>query len=395
MEEEELKSRNENKDDYDEEFLFFDALDEFPFYDCSEIFEPIVSDADSNTLSEKLPQVNLLRRRYSSSGGDADEKESWGLSSSVSFEKNHFSSIAEKIIPCPEIKENKGESENNFGNIENPDKIKLNLSSESVNLYVDEILKQENEADSRFTYADTERIHNLVEHDSSVREIHNANSSFLILLAGLIIKAIGFQFNLLISFFTFPIWLMYCSYMFVMDPFRVIKRGREFLIRRSLRICGCVFGNLWGLVYKWMKDHTYIFRWGLKFGWGLLWSVYVCIVLVILLVSAFVVGGILMRIMVEEPIRMQDNLDFDYTEKSPVAFVPIMECPGADCGSNCGERLEVSKLDGMRVIPPKHKLQVTVSLTLPESDYNRNLGIFQVHLWSRDLFIIFLELFCL
>ena len=32
----------------------------------------------------------------------------------------------------------------------------------------------------------------------------------------------------------------------------------------------------------------------------------------------------------------------------------------------------------MRAIPSNNKIKVTVSLTLPESDYNRNLGIFQV-----------------
>ncbi|KAF7840365.1 seipin-2 [Senna tora] len=33
---------------------------------------------------------------------------------------------------------------------------------------------------------------------------------------------------------------------------------------------------------------------------------------------------------------------------------------------------------GERIVPARHKVQVTVSLLVPESEYNRNLGIFQV-----------------
>jgi seipin len=33
---------------------------------------------------------------------------------------------------------------------------------------------------------------------------------------------------------------------------------------------------------------------------------------------------------------------------------------------------------GERVIPSRHRVQVTVSLRVPESGYNRNLGVFQV-----------------
>ncbi|OVA16128.1 Adipose-regulatory protein [Macleaya cordata] len=96
------------------------------------------------------------------------------------------------------------------------------------------------------------------------------------------------------------------------------------------------------------------------------------------------VGGIVMRYIVEEPIKTTEILNFDYTKSTPVALVPIMGCPiSAPCnGSDCteDEKFEVGKyvVGSSPIIPPRHKLKLTISLTMPESDYNRKLGIFQV-----------------
>ena len=80
-----------------------------------------------------------------------------------------------------------------------------------------------------------------------------------------------------------------------------------------------------------------------------------------------------MRKMVEKPLQKTEILTFDYTKTSPVAYVPIMSYSGAGDLSNL-----LSKDVGGRIIPHNHKLQLTVSLILPESEYNRKLGIFQV-----------------
>lgn len=80
----------------------------------------------------------------------------------------------------------------------------------------------------------------------------------------------------------------------------------------------------------------------------------------------------------EEPIRMKGSLNFDYTKKSPVAFLPIIACPEASQDAYLLKNPEIGKVGGLRVIPPNHKLQVNILLTMPESDYNQNLGIFQV-----------------
>ena len=83
----------------------------------------------------------------------------------------------------------------------------------------------------------------------------------------------------------------------------------------------------------------------------------------------------------EKPIRMREVLNFDYTKHSPVAHVPIISCDGVvggGKGSENNNNVGVWKWRGERVIPYKHKVQVTVSLTVPESGYNRDLGVFQV-----------------
>ena len=82
---------------------------------------------------------------------------------------------------------------------------------------------------------------------------------------------------------------------------------------------------------------------------------------------------VLVRRLVEEPIQIKEMLNFNYAKHSPVAYVPIVPCTGIGCGEHCKE-----VIGGIGFIPPTHRLQVKVSLTLPESEYNRNLGVFQV-----------------
>ncbi|XP_027111988.1 seipin-2-like [Coffea arabica] len=384
---EEGKSCNENgyvEKGKEEEFL--DACDEFPFYDCVESLPGrIESDADVSSSSsvsgvtldtkpspEKPSPVSLRRRRFTS------------RKDSVSFEKNNVTSGDAMLRFSEKLKEN-GEKDGIFSlNSEKIDEIRHSLRSAKVENGESEGFDGESKANSMISYTNNERDDEYFEENSGLSRTHGGDSSFLMVLVRLVIKAIGFQFSLLFSFFTFPVWAIYTSYMFVMDPFGYMKRGRQYLIRKALRILGNFFGNVSSFVNEWFRQHKSLLELGLKFVWGLLWSVYVCVVLVVLLVSAFVVGGILMNAAVEEPVRIKEILNFDYTQKSPIAYVPIIGCPGPDCGIQSSENFDVLKFDGMRVIPLDHKLQVTVSLTLPESDYNRNLGIFQVRVDFLD-----------
>ena len=70
-------------------------------------------------------------------------------------------------------------------------------------------------------------------------------------------------------------------------------------------------------------------------------------------------GGFL----VEKPLHLDMNLSFDYTRSCPVAEVAFPQ----------------------RLVPPGRNLKSAVSLILPESDYNRKLGIFQVFVREREI----------
>nr|XP_043610408.1 seipin-2-like isoform X2 [Erigeron canadensis] len=88
--------------------------------------------------------------------------------------------------------------------------------------------------------------------------------------------------------------------------------------------------------------------------------------------------GVLMKCFLDEPVERFEELSFDYTKDAPIAYMPIMSCPQSFCDECDGDFESGKRAQLGRVIPLGHKLLATVSLTLPESDYNRNLGIFQV-----------------
>ncbi|KAK7306464.1 hypothetical protein VNO77_44405 [Canavalia gladiata] len=212
--------------------------------------------------------------------------------------------------------------------------------------------------------------------DSAPR-LGDSSSSFLEFTAGLVVKALGFQIKLVFMFMTYPLLFLYNLCMFFIDPFGTTKRGKIFLIGILSRVWGFVFRCIRPYARRWFKENESIWSVAFRCGWGLLWSIYVCCVLFGLLVSSFVFSGFLMKCLVEKPIQIREVLNFDYTKHSPVAYVPIKSCAGVMGGKGSENNVDVRKWVGERVIPSKHKVQVTVSLRVPESRYNRNLGVFQ------------------
>ncbi|KAJ1414170.1 Seipin family [Sesbania bispinosa] len=212
--------------------------------------------------------------------------------------------------------------------------------------------------------------------DSAPR-LGDSSSSFLEFIAGLVIKALGFQIKLIIMFVTYPLLFLFRCCMFFIDPLGTTRWGKQFLVGILCRVWGVLFGCIRPYIRRWFKENESIWSVAFRFGWGFLWSIYVCCVLFGLLVSSFVFGGFLMKCFVEKPIQMREVLNFDYTKHSPVAYVPIVSCAGVVGGKDSENNVDVTKWMSERVIPSKHKVQVTVSLRMPESGYNRNLGVFQ------------------
>nr|XP_043621977.1 seipin-2-like [Erigeron canadensis] len=205
----------------------------------------------------------------------------------------------------------------------------------------------------------------------------NSPSNLLYILVELLFRVIGYQTKFLASSVTFPVLLMRFSYLLVTEPNGIIKLGRDY-----------IFGNvydIWGICCSFFKLVRYIYdgnheaAWKLCFrvGKGLLWLFYCGVVCVALIIPAFLVSGMVTKWVVEEPLQVTEQLTFDYTRDTPMAFVPIVSC-SESLSLEHGKVSNVGKFFEPQVVPFGHELQATVFLTLPESDYNRNLGIFQV-----------------
>ncbi|XP_058102533.1 seipin-1 [Magnolia sinica] len=102
-----------------------------------------------------------------------------------------------------------------------------------------------------------------------------------------------------------------------------------------------------------------------KLGFGVLGAAYVCLVLVLVLVVSVLLGVGLVRLWMEEPVFVREPLHFDYTDVNPSAIVTFG-----------GKR----RMLGMKAwgIPVGHTFHVSVMLLMPESGFNRQVGVFQL-----------------
>ncbi|OVA05791.1 Adipose-regulatory protein [Macleaya cordata] len=372
------------KEEYSDSDQFLDVLDEFAFLDCNtnveseeesvgssklSVLEFVEGEArevvskDLHTLKPSFPDG--IRRRSSFRLGKKG-----GTSGGDSKDSNSKSPVISEITQvCEEITPRERKNEILFDLNENE---KVCEVSDSFKLSSDRIISSETKQN-----LEKSSITSTIDNPPS-GELNEFSSSFLVFVAELVIKAISFQLNLFFNFFTFPIWLLYCSFLFVTNPLRTLKIAKERIAEKFLRIWGVVFEVVSPFLSEQFKGQKSVGKLAAKFGWGFFWSVYVCMILFGFFVSGFVIGGLVMRYLVEEPIQITETLNFDYTKSSPVDLVPLMSCPSISCGVNCEEKAELGKFVGSRVIPPNQKLQLTISLTLPESDYNKKLGIFQV-----------------
>ncbi|XP_027060997.1 seipin-2-like [Coffea arabica] len=204
--------------------------------------------------------------------------------------------------------------------------------------------------------------------------------AFLRILTVLILELGGAQLSLFTSVFTLPIQIFNFWLTMLTLPFRALALTREHLMKKLLTLRSYFWFSLMYFICDRLKLQQSMLKVAVRFCWAFFWSVYVYLILVGLLIMGFVIGGITMRHLVVESIQTTENLNFDYTTSSPVAFVPVTSSPvtGASPGLISEDRMLFSKSAGGRTIPYNHKLQLTVLLTMPESEYNRNLGIFQV-----------------
>ncbi|CAL5364839.1 unnamed protein product [Camellia sinensis] len=103
-----------------------------------------------------------------------------------------------------------------------------------------------------------------------------------------------------------------------------------------------------------------------KIGMGLLGAVHVCMVLIMVMALAIVLGVGLVELWVEEPVVVRERLNFDYTQVHPNAILSF----------DGGQGRRRKKMTG---VPVGHTFYVSLVLLLPESDYNRQVGVFQLN----------------
>ncbi|KAL6959043.1 hypothetical protein U1Q18_014618 [Sarracenia purpurea var. burkii] len=106
-----------------------------------------------------------------------------------------------------------------------------------------------------------------------------------------------------------------------------------------------------------------------KIGVGILGAVYVSMVATMVMGFSVVVGVGLVHLWVEEPVLVREKLYFDYTEIRPLTVFSF-----ADGGGGRGGNYRTKKMG----VPVGHTFHVSLVLLLPESDFNRELGVFQL-----------------
>ncbi|KAL4368956.1 hypothetical protein GQ457_05G035850 [Hibiscus cannabinus] len=199
---------------------------------------------------------------------------------------------------------------------------------------------------------------NSAESGTELSDSLHSSLSLLMFMTRLTTKSIWFLLKLTIRFITFPITVLIYLIIFAIDPLRPLRQIAAYAITMLIKL--------------WLNSPCG--RLVLGFGWGILRAAYLAFVLCLCLLASLVISGILMRYLAEQPFVVKETLNFDYTKTSPVAFVPIVSCATVERK----KKIDVGMNLGSRIIRPFHELQVSVSLTLPESDYNRNLGMFQL-----------------
>lgn len=108
--------------------------------------------------------------------------------------------------------------------------------------------------------------------------------------------------------------------------------------------------------------------------WCCLSVAYVLTILGLLLVLTLSINLIIINTMMEDPIVIRQVLHFDYTQPKLATLLPLFSLKEVERIQN----LPRDKVVKMRVIPLGNWFHVSVVLTLPESNYNMKLDMFQV-----------------
>ncbi|XP_019435388.1 PREDICTED: seipin-2-like [Lupinus angustifolius] len=343
--------------------VFIDALDDCLFLHCSADGHHDLSESSpsSSTISQPdptspPPATTLRRRSIRRRSPVRDSANSTNIDSDNTLINGSRTSSRNNRNP-EVLKENEN----------SPEKVRSFSSPSTVT--------EEKKEESTLTTAQNDDVSSDDSAESAL-QLRDSSSKLLDYITGLVISAILFQVKLFIFFMKLPMLSIFHFCMFFVDPYGTIEKGKSYFMEILGRVWDCVFGCIGPSLSRFFNEDKTFWNMAFRCGWGLLWSIYVCCILIAILVSSLMVSGILMNCLVEKPFQMKQVLNFDYTKQSPIAYVPTMSCAGVvqESETNVAVREWVSK----GVIPARQKVQVIVWLTMPESGYNRNLGVFQI-----------------
>ncbi|MCO5578749.1 hypothetical protein L7F22_032594 [Adiantum nelumboides] len=187
-------------------------------------------------------------------------------------------------------------------------------------------------------------------------------NSLLLWPVGLAVEAISFQVRLIAQAFSLVAILYDWCNSFASNRVRETWQAKE----RATEALSQKVAMISNVPPKVTESGSMVLK---RAGWGCFAAVYVCILLSMLLFPTLLLDYVFLSKVVEEPVNIIEPLHFDYTLPQPAAVVSL--CPIA------GGKLKSHSELG-RPIPVSHKVHITVLLTLPESDYNRELGMFQL-----------------
>ncbi|KAI5082833.1 hypothetical protein GOP47_0002576 [Adiantum capillus-veneris] len=184
--------------------------------------------------------------------------------------------------------------------------------------------------------------------------------SLLLWPVGLAVEAIGFQVRLIVQAFSMVAMFYDWCNSFASNRVRETWQAKE----RATEVLNQKVAMITNVPPKVTESGSMVLK---RAGWGCFAALYVCILLSMLLFPTLLLDYVFLSKIVEDPVNIKEPLHFDYTLPQPAAVV-FLHPPGGKLGSH-SERA--------RPVSVSHKVHITVFLTLPESDYNRELGMFQ------------------
>ncbi|BBN07946.1 seipin [Marchantia polymorpha subsp. ruderalis] len=215
-----------------------------------------------------------------------------------------------------------------------------------------------------------------IPYSDDVEDLQQGGNSthFLSWPAELLVQAVGFQVRLIIHVVAVALWMFNFTCSLISRPVHRTIQVKERATDMATDAVNQGFGLISQVREGVAQTGPIVTKLSKKTMMGCLGSAYVVFVLSLLLIPAFFVDLILVSRIVEEPVQLREVLNFDYTQARPSATFPVLSGQDLEKAKN----LPLEKLVSFRKIPAGHYFHVNVILTMPESEYNIRLGMFQV-----------------